>query len=86
MAQYNLGVAYFNGGGTPQDYLQAYKWMKLASAQGNEHAKKSISIVEQQMTAEQIDEAQKLSREFVPQQPKELNPFILRNNVVNPQH
>jgi len=37
-AQYNLGVAYANGQGVPQDYAQAMKWLHLAADQGLEFA------------------------------------------------
>ena len=31
-AQYDLGVAYYNGEGVPQDYAEAYFWENLAVA------------------------------------------------------
>ena len=33
-AQTNLGIAYANGQGVPQDYVQAVKWFRLAADQG----------------------------------------------------
>lgn len=36
VAQLNLGDIYFNGkGGVEQNYQEAVKWYKLATAQGN---------------------------------------------------
>ena len=39
-AQYNLGVMYAYGDGVPEDNIQAYAWISLASAQGMENAKR----------------------------------------------
>ncbi|HKI69181.1 MAG TPA: SEL1-like repeat protein, partial [Verrucomicrobiae bacterium] len=66
-AEYWLGYCYGVRDGVPKDYVQAYKWFNLASAQGNQTAKANLSIVEQSMTPEQIAEAQQLSTAFVPQ-------------------
>ena len=65
-AQHFLGLLYRKGRGVPQDYVQAYHWFNLAEAQGDENAKKAIAEVQTKMTPDQIDEAQKLSREFKP--------------------
>ena len=65
-AQCDIGSCYYLGDGVPKDYLEAYRWLNLASAQGFETAKKILSIIEQQMTQEQISEAQQLAREFKP--------------------
>ena len=62
-AQYNLGVAYDRGEGVPQDYVLSHMWSNLAAAQGNESAKENRGILANHMTADQIAEAQKLSRE-----------------------
>jgi len=43
----------------------AYMWLNLAAASGNEDAKTSRETVSKRMTAEQIAEAQKLSREWM---------------------
>jgi TPR repeat protein len=66
-AQVNLGVCYHNGDGVPQNYVEAYEWLNLASAQGNAEAKQFLSDLEQNMTAEQIAEGQRLSAAFTPQ-------------------
>ena len=64
-AQNNLGVMYANGDGVPEDDVTAYAWLNLAAARDNDpgvlEAKDQIA---QQMTREQIAEAQKLSREL----------------------
>ena len=65
-AQYNLGVCYANGEGVAKDYVEAYKWWLLAAGQGDEDAKKIMTILENKMTREQIAEGQKLARNFKP--------------------
>ena len=71
-AQYNLGVMYANGEGVPKDDVQAYLWFNLAAAQGDELARTNRDNIEKQMTKAQIAKAQKLIREWKPQ-----------NNAVN---
>ena len=41
-AQFNLGVAYANGRGVPQDDVQAVKWYRLAADQGNASAQYNL--------------------------------------------
>jgi hypothetical protein len=48
-----------------EDNVLAYMWHNLAVAQGNESAQEGKDIVEQQMTGEQIAEAQRLFREWL---------------------
>ncbi|MEI8292275.1 MAG: hypothetical protein WCH99_22620, partial [Verrucomicrobiota bacterium] len=65
-SQFNLGTSLIKGDGVGKDFVEAYKWLNIASAQGHEGAKHNLVIVERLMTAEQIAEGQRLSREFVP--------------------
>ena len=72
-AQYKLSVCYANGEGVEKDEAEAYKWYILASAKHNflfsvqaQKAKRILSITKQQMTPEQIAEAQRFAREFKP--------------------
>ena len=44
--------------------MLAYMWFNLSAAQGIEIAQTNKDIIEQQMTREQITEAQRLSREW----------------------
>jgi TPR repeat protein len=66
-AQNNLGSMYANGRGVPQDYVEAYKWYNLAAAQGNTTAIDNRDGIVRHMMPSQVAEAQRLSREFVPQ-------------------
>jgi TPR repeat protein len=69
-AQYGLGECYRNGDGVMKNLVEAYKWFSLASAQGyvdsvlDRPATTDRDVVAQQMTPDQIAEAQKLTREF----------------------
>ena len=55
---------YKNGHGVVQDYVTAHKWWNLAAAQGDEDARKKRDLVAQEMTPDQIAEAQRLAREW----------------------
>jgi len=67
-AQYNLGIRYGQGRGVAKDEVEAYKWWLLAAAQGDEDAKKGMTILEDSMTREEIAEGQKLARYFKPRE------------------
>ena len=68
-AQFNLGVMYAQGLGVPEDIVLAYMWFNLAEDRGNESALDNKDFAEQQMTREQIAEAQRLSREWIEAHP-----------------
>ncbi len=68
-AQLNLAEMYFNGIGVARDHVQAYKWWSLAAAQGDDSARESLALVTRQMTAAQIDAAQKLVAQWQPNKP-----------------
>ncbi len=69
-AQNNLGAMYANGEGVPQDYVQAHKWMNLAASrtapgEAGEYESARNEVAEK-MTASQVAEAQRLTREWQP--------------------
>ena len=64
-AQYNLGVMYGKGEGVPKDDVEAYVWWNLAG-QTLDDARENRDKIANDMTPEQIAEAQKRSKEFVP--------------------
>ena len=64
IAQFNLGLMYAKGEGVPQDYVEAYAWVLLAKAKGNEHASEKISILEKRLTAEQMEKGQARAKEL----------------------
>ncbi len=65
-AQAFLGGMYVKGDGVPKDDVEAYKWLNLAAGAGEPEAAQLRQMMEAQMTAAQIAEAQRLSREFKP--------------------
>jgi hypothetical protein len=69
-SQYNLGVMYYEGAGVPESYVQAYAWWNIATANGNENAKEWKAELAEEMTKEQIAEAQQLSTKMVQSTPK----------------
>ncbi len=64
--QSNLGLMYDNGYGVPQNYVQAHMWFNLAAAQGDDEARNNRDIVAKKMSVEQIAQATKLAREWIP--------------------
>ncbi|MCH8347872.1 MAG: sel1 repeat family protein, partial [Proteobacteria bacterium] len=64
-AQQSLGHMYFNGNGVPQDFVRAHMWSNLAAANGHKEATENREILAEQMTLDQIAEAQKLAREWM---------------------
>lgn len=60
-AQFTLGGLYARGEGALKDYVQAYAWHVLASAQGEEHGFKLKDELRPKMSTEQVSEAQKLA-------------------------
>jgi uncharacterized protein len=72
LAQSNLGYIYESGLGVPQDLVQAHMWFSLVksfltfSSEGFE----SVDRVAEQMTPDQIAEAQRLAREWIAAHPK----------------
>ena len=68
-AQNNLGVLYQYGRGLPKDWSTAYMWFNLAAVAGEERAATNRDDLERSMTAAQIAEGQRLSREWKPARP-----------------
>ncbi len=66
IAQYKLGVLYGDGLGVLQDFVQAHKWYSLAGANGDNDAATLCDVLASQMTPAQINQAEKLAREWKP--------------------
>ena len=64
-AQTNMGLMYANGLGAIEDKVLAHMWWNIAASQGSESAKKNKDILVKEMTASQIEEAQRLARQCV---------------------
>jgi TPR repeat protein len=69
-AQQALGLMYrFHVAGLPQDVVIAYMLWNLAAANGNANAIEQRAALSKQMTQEQIEEGQALSRKWHPGTP-----------------
>lgn len=67
MAAEFLGKMYAEGRGVPQDFVLAYKWLNIAaSGEWSFDAKRERDQLAEKMTASQVAEAQRMSREFQP--------------------
>lgn len=66
MAYGKLGLMYQHGEGVAQDSIEAYKWFALAGAQGVEEAASLRDVLAEEMPPDQIAEAQRRAREWIP--------------------
>lgn len=65
-AQYELGLLYSTGGqGVPTDYVVAHMWLNIASAKGNAAARRLRTELAEDMSRDQISEAQRRAREWL---------------------
>jgi TPR repeat protein len=58
-------MLYATGRDVEADLVVAHKWFNLAAARGNRSALERRVEISQEMSAEQIAEAQKLAREWL---------------------
>ena len=61
-AQYKLALVYSEL--APQNYVESYKWVKLAASKGRRLAGKELPRVAAKMTREELAEAKRLVREW----------------------
>lgn len=64
-ALYKLGLLYSTGQGVPLDHVAAHKWFNLAAMAGNPIARKWRREIAEEMTPDQIAEAQRQAREWL---------------------
>ena len=64
-ALFHLGLIYSTGRDREPDLVTAHKWFNLAAMQGNGAARDYRSDISQEMTADEIAEAQRRAREWV---------------------
>jgi len=62
--RFALAAFYENGWGTQQDLVLSYAWYNIASAAGDDKARQALPRLERQLTAEQLAEAQALSKDW----------------------
>ena len=66
-AQNTLGKMYYKGEGVPKDYQLAMKWYRKSAVQGHKSAAGNRnSLAQHMMTPSQIQEAQRLAKNFKP--------------------
>jgi TPR repeat protein len=63
-AQVNLRLSYFEGRGVAKDSVWASMGLQLAAANGDKDAALDAEMVARQMTSPQLEEAQRLSRDW----------------------
>ena len=63
-AQFLLGLMLAQGEGVAANDVQAYKWLTLATAGGNEDSKKARELLQGRMTQTEIAEAEQLADQF----------------------
>ena len=71
--QRQLGRCLYIGEGVPQDYVEAYKWLELAAAQGLKEAKSDLAELKVWMTSDQLAKAQRLVGDPAPTKAAEKN-------------
>ena len=88
LAQYELGLIYRTGQGLVIDQVQSYMWLNLAAAAGIQQAVMVRDEVMKSLSAKQLVQAQKISREWLaarskskPNTPKAVE---MKNNGVSP--
>jgi TPR repeat protein len=62
-AQYNLGVMYYEGTGVLQDYFRSHMWFNIGAVGGFSDSAKARDTLARMMTAQQIEQAQRMARE-----------------------
>lgn len=70
LAQYELGLIYRTGQGLAVDPIQSYMWLNLAAAAGIQQAVTIRDEVMRSLSAKQLAQAQKISREWLASRPK----------------
>lgn len=64
LAQNKIGQMYLEGKGVPQSNVKAYAWSAMAYEQGVKDAKQVVSIAKNNMSADELKEAENMTREL----------------------
>ena len=75
LAQYELGLIYRTGHGFAIDPVKSYMWLNLAAAAGIQQAVMARDEVMRSLSAKQLAQAQKISREWLASRPKSV-PYL----------
>ena len=71
-AQLNLGVMYATDRGVPKDFVIAYAFANIAEANGFD-VKRFKSLLEKEMTLDDVNKAEVLANEMIKKNPKLIN-------------
>ena len=66
-AQNNLALKYLAGDGVDQDLLLSYMWSNISLAMGREEAQENLDTVAEQLSADQIADAENQALEWLEQ-------------------
>jgi hypothetical protein len=69
-AQFFMGMLYSYGNGVPKNLVQAYVWFKRSADRGNTGARDAGNLIMQQMTPDQVAEAETLVKGLPTQKTK----------------
>lgn len=72
-AQRDLGLAYFEGMGVEKSLFDAYKWLDIATFQGDMEAASALHILEETIAEEQAMAARKAARNWLCENNKEIS-------------
>ena len=64
--QSHLGLMYYKGEGVVKDNIKAYMWATLSANQGVEQAIQALTILEQEMSASEINTAKEDAKKWKP--------------------
>ena len=64
-ALFELGLMYCSGRGVALDLVEAHKWFNLASARGNDDARRYRSEIARELSRREIGEAQRRARAWL---------------------
>jgi len=67
-AQFFMGLVYARGSEVPVDHVLAHMWYNLSGLQGHKDATSKISLLEKNMSPQQIEQAQEMVRDWKPKQ------------------
>ena len=66
-AQYRLAELYMSGRGVPKDYEYAYAWYRTGAEHQHRKSIDALPAARDNLSAEELEEAEKLSRKFIRQ-------------------
>jgi hypothetical protein len=65
-AQWNLAGLLYEGLGVSRDIAKAYFWLTVAASRGDEDSKRDREAIKQELTVDQVQEAEKMASEWRP--------------------